>query len=901
MTQETKSPQSEGITAEKKQDTQEATPQGMNDAFAWQPDAPQASTAPPAPSTEKVDFSGAHGTAPIHLAPQAHAVNNGQAKQPKPTTVPSMETSVEIPTQAPAQEVSSMQTSSPIAATSPASFASPASTPETTASATATSVAAPSSAFAQPTPVTGHGTLGAMEATEDRGDGGIKGNEEHAVESPLSLHPQQHVPQSTPQHAAEAMPNAAMPSDQVTAQYAGQAFGQTADHPYAQASNQEAQAQAGQMQDGQAQEEQAEQAEATPDIPMGFAAKTFQHMAKLGPIYLCVFFTLHMLSALMYPSIFYSMELHYLEIFHKMQQAGQWLIPPTHDVLGATFPGYYWFMALVQHIPAPEALFLPILSSLTAFIALCGVYTLGRCCRLENNGAFGGLLLLLSCPLFLIFLHLIGPELLTAGFFCFALALIFRGLTRESAPFSFIFGFIFTALATFTGGFLPLWTVLIASILLVLWRLDIHRAQKLDAVVGFGCMVLLFAAWLVVVILVSQEAKTLDDLMKQAITPFMPPYWPVPMPWTLAFLAIGLVPWICAPLFSPWFSVMATSFKSLKASRKENSGPTWLYLVTLVGIALITLQKQDTLLTALPLLPILGLILGATICNFSKFGSNVFFLLLALLLLICGALLTFISIPATAAHWTGYVSKYTSENISTILQTLPGLPILSGLCILTAALLIKFTQRQWAQGPLLVMAIFSLLAVQPFFIFVAPSLVGPQAKYHTWDSGLGTMLLPNSFPKTKAEHTVGQPLKQNKAPATPAATAPQTPVPASPAPTLSPAIPATPAVPAVPVTPPPTAPAPATPVIPATPDATMPNTSGPSTPAPTTSGQNPEIPTSVAPSPTVPLAVSAIPEIPATAPTLEGNSTNLVRSPLPATYPTATTSTGVPLAAPAAP
>ncbi len=511
-------------------------------------------------------------------------------------------------------------------------------------------------------------------------------------------------------------------------------------------------------------------------LPLGPAAKGFQHMAKWGPLYLCLFFILHMFASLWFPSIFYHMELQYIEVFTKMQQSGQWLIPPATDALGATFPGYFWFMSLVQLIPVPESLFLPILSSLTAFIALSGVYTLGRCCRLENNGAFGALLLLLSCPLFLVFLHLVGPELLTTGFFCFALALIFRGLTQESAPFSFIFGFTFTALATFTGGFLPLWTVLIASILLVLWRLDIHRAHKLDAVVGFGCMVLLFATWLVVVILGSQHADVLHNLMQQALVPFIPPYWPVPTPWALAFLCMGLIPWMAAPLFSPWFAVLKNSFKSLKASRTDNSGPTWLYLVLFVGMALVVLQKSDILSAALPLLPVLGIILGATVCNFSKTGSNVFFLLFAVFLLLCGALLTIISIPSAAPYWSDYVSKFTSKEVTTILQTLPGLPILSGLFILTAALLIKFTQRQSAQGSLLVMALFSVLAVQPFFILISPSLVGTYAKYHSLGGGLGTVLLPESMPQPKLENTVVQPLwKNNSEKKTPEAPAVQTP------------------------------------------------------------------------------------------------------------------------------
>ncbi len=487
-------------------------------------------------------------------------------------------------------------------------------------------------------------------------------------------------------------------------------------------------------------QESSEQKGAQEVIERSFAGKMFDHMAKFAPIYLLFIFIFHTATSVLFPSTYFPSELQHLELFETVKQTKQWLLPPVTDTFGIAYPGYYWLMTLVDLIPMPETLFLPVLSAITAFIAIFSVYIMGACLKLNRNGAFASVLVLLSCPLFVIFLHMAQPEVLTMSFFCLALGLLYRGWTRESAPFAFIFGFVFLALSVLTGGFLPLWVSLIVSIVLIFWRLDIHRAHKLDAVVGFGFLVLCFAVWLVLVILISQHANVLDSIMKDSINPFMPPYWPLPMPWwTLVILACGLIPWIFVPLFSPWFTILKNTLSNLKASRTTNSGPTWLYLSAIVGLVILVLQKNDAPLAALPLLPIFGLILGKTICNFGPRGSNLFFLVFAIFLLVAGIAATVVSIPATAEYWTPYVSAQLAE----ALKNVYGMPIFSALFIIASLVLIRFTKRTQPHGALLVVALFSVLVVQPVVLFVAPSLVGHYTKYH--QKGNGLIPVPDFF------------------------------------------------------------------------------------------------------------------------------------------------------------
>ncbi len=499
-------------------------------------------------------------------------------------------------------------------------------------------------------------------------------------------------------------------------------------------------------------EKKAEEQPAPPEQPlpvMGFAAKAFTHMSKLTPLYLILLFVLHIFASTWLPSVYFPIELAHVEIYTQMQASGQWLIPPVSEALGASLPGYYWFMALVDLLPIPDSIYLSVLSAIAAFIALCGIYALGICTKVGKNATFASGLLLLSCPLFLIFMHMVGPEMLTAGFFSLSTALLFRGWTKDNAPFSFIFGFLFLALATFTGGFLPLWTSLIASLLLILWRGSLHRAHQLDAVIGFGVLVLSFALWLVLSILGSEHATALDGIMIQAITPFTPPYWPIPMPWALLFLGIGLLPWILLPFFASWFSILGKAFSHLKASRTENSGPTWLYLIAVISMAFVVFQKNDALFTVIPLLPIWGVILAKTACHLSRVGSNIYFLLLALCLLVGGICITIMSIPSTALYWTPYLS----EDLARVLSSLKGLPLLSAVFILTALLLVRFTKRTFPEGALMVMALFSVLMVHPMTFFVAPSLVGHAAQLHPLGTGIGT--LPLSIAPHMPVHPVG--------------------------------------------------------------------------------------------------------------------------------------------------
>ncbi len=474
-------------------------------------------------------------------------------------------------------------------------------------------------------------------------------------------------------------------------------------------------------------------------IPLGPADKVFTHLSNypfVTWLFLVLLLAIHCTSSIWLPSVFFTQELHVLEVYNDMQGMAQWLIPPATEHIKTTFPAFYWFMALVDLIPLSDTIFLPLVASLTALMTLTGVYLLALYGGLGKRVSLASALLMLATPSFASLSHMLSPELFSAGLMALSLALLCRGWMSKSAPISFILGFLFLALATMNAGFLPLWTVLISSILFIFWRGTFGRANQLDSVIGFGVLVLIFAAWLVFIIIGGgTQANTLSQLMVHMISPFMPPYWPFEAGWYegLLLLALGLVPWILLPIFASWLQVLKNSFSNLKAARKENAGVAWLYITLVIG-SVFLVRGADTL-SAIILYPVLIVLLAKVLCNLSSTGSNIFFALVAVLALLTGFVSIGLSIPVTASFILGHVPA----SLAKILPAIEGLDIIGGILLITGIVILKFTKRAAPCGALLVFSLFMLLLVQPFTMFLAPSLAGNGANYHALGAGMGVL------------------------------------------------------------------------------------------------------------------------------------------------------------------
>ncbi len=458
-------------------------------------------------------------------------------------------------------------------------------------------------------------------------------------------------------------------------------------------------------------------------VPLSMAEKVFRGMDRVSVLCIFLLFLLHVAASIWFSSGYFHSEQLVVQTFQHMVKEGQWVISPSFDV--TMMPGYYWFMALIALIPMPVGFFLPVLTAASGLVAVMGTYTLAWC--LMPKGKREGVpfvtgLLLLTSPAFMTFGHMVLPEVLTAGLLAFALALLYRGWVSSSGLFCFLSGFIFAALAVFVGGAVPLWVVLCGSLLFTLWRTTFRRAHRPDAVIGFACFVLLFAAWLVVVILLGGEgAASLDTVLLYFIAPFMPPYWPIETDWMSGILlcVILLLPWTLVPIFVNWLTVIGGAVPQLKASRKENAGGAWAWITLTVGCLVLIRQSNMSLQAVIILLPLVAFLLAKALCHLSAKNSRVFFLFVALLLLGVGAVFTFVSVPATASLWVHAVPPLLKDMI---LAT-HGLPFVASVLLVAAVILFKFTRREFARGTLLGIAFFACVLVQSMTVLVIPSFV----------------------------------------------------------------------------------------------------------------------------------------------------------------------------------
>ena len=200
--------------------------------------------------------------------------------------------------------------------------------------------------------------------------------------------------------------------------------------------------------------------------------------------------------------------------------------------------------------------------------------------------------------------------------------------------------------------------------------------------------------------------------------------WPLPAFWWLApaLAVLGLLPWLFVVTGVNWGRVFATSWKTLRASRKENSGSSFLWIALFFSLPLSLLGSG--LAGATPVLCLLAILLGRALVRMGSLGSKFFYLVIALLFLHAGMLLAALHFPVALEWLRTSTSLAIPQQYEALLTSLDALPVLGGLCIVFAVLLARFTRRAWPGGSLLVCTLFAILLAQPAHLWLAPQLAG---------------------------------------------------------------------------------------------------------------------------------------------------------------------------------
>lgn len=568
--------------------------------------------------------------------------------------------------------------------------------------------------------------------------------------------------------------------------------------------------------EGQAPAPQAEAPAAPAAAPVavleaGPAQKTFAVLAKMGPLALLLLLVCQLWPTFLTGGLYCPPEMKLMDTVREALANGQWFAPLHNG--DAQLPVFVWMLAaldlVARMVPQLSAFVWPAGAALGGLACLWGTWALSRAAGFGPQAALASGLILLSSLLFPQLAHFMGPQGLATGLCLLSMAFFCMGWKKEHAWISLPLAFLTSGLAALTGGLLFLILPLLTSLVHLFWTWRIRRAQRLDALAGFLLLLLLGTLWAAAIIFWVQAEGYAQAVSGKFIS--LP--WPLPAFWWLApaLAVLGLLPWLFVVTGVNWGRVFATSWKTLRASRKENSGSSFLWIALVFSLPLSLLGSG--LAGATPALCLLAILLGRALVRMGSLGSKFFYLVIALLFLHAGMLLAALHFPVALEWLRTSTSLAIPQQYETLLTSLDALPVLGGLCIVFAVLLARFTRRAWPGGSLLVCTLFAIILAQPAHLWLAPQL----AEH-------AELKLAAAQPLNAAAPAAPAAVEENAAPAAPEAA--ETAAPETPADTAAPeaapeAAPATESTaPAAPETAAPTEAAPA----PETPEATAPTT-----------------------------------------------------------------------------
>lgn len=455
-------------------------------------------------------------------------------------------------------------------------------------------------------------------------------------------------------------------------------------------------------------------------LEAGPAQKAFAVLAKMGPLALLLLLLCQLWPTFLTGGLYCPPEMKLMDTVREALANGQWFTPLHNG--DAQLPVFVWMLAaldlVARMVPQLSAFVWPAGAALGGLACLWGTWALSRAAGFGPQAALASGLILLSSLLFPQLAHFMGPQGLATGLCLLSMAFFCMGWKKEHAWISLPLAFLTSGLAALTGGLVFLILPLLTSLVHLFWTWRIRRAQRLDALAGFLLLLLLGALWAAAIIFWVQA----EGYAQAVSSKFISLPWPLPAFWWLApaLAVLGLLPWLFVVTGVNWGRVFATSWKTLRASRKENSGSSFLWIALVFSLPLSLLGSG--LAGATPALCLLAILLGRALVRMGSLGSKFFYLVIALLFLHAGMLLAALHFPVALEWLRTSTSLAIPQQYEALLTSLDALPVLGGLCIVFAVLLARFTRRAWPGGSLLVCTLFAILLAQPAHLWLAPQL-----------------------------------------------------------------------------------------------------------------------------------------------------------------------------------
>ncbi len=503
----------------------------------------------------------------------------------------------------------------------------------------------------------------------------------------------------------------------------------------------------------------------------GIAAHCFSCLALAGPLVLIVLWVIQAVPMLRGQQLraVYTLSTHIQSCYLGLEQ-GLAQSP-------ASSPVYTWFVQALGHIPGLDnsmsglaAVFSTEMSApnldtvliqsaavLAALLTVLSTWCLARATGSDRKTAFAAGLVLLTGLACMGLPDAAGADLLATAIATMTSLCLYCGWRKDSAPLWLLCGFTLLALSTLAGGLPALLISVLSSTVFLIWRGTFRRAGARDGAAAFGVMLLLLCAWGMYTGLTDSGR---DILKTQLEANFIFPIqygleakgsraWAVPI--SLCFFWL---PWSIVIIFLPWERV-GSFIRRISSNRMERPGQGWLWCMLLTGIIVYAFLGTVTAAGLLPLLPPLAVLTAQGLLCLGQRRSQVFFLLLAILLALLGLIYAIIAL---------YTLMF--DNPPPILAAiqpvnLPIVPLLLPAIgsILCAFLLAKVVNRSCPEGALLACTCLILLlaAILPGTAGtateqtpvqeIAPIQAVPVApeNWPTTDSGTGS-----SLPKSQA-------------------------------------------------------------------------------------------------------------------------------------------------------
>lgn len=489
-------------------------------------------------------------------------------------------------------------------------------------------------------------------------------------------------------------------------------------------------------------QEGAESAASTQQPPEGEAengvwSALFNGFAKGGPLILLAAMICLAWHDFYRPdnTVYCPPEFRTITAFLHCVAQGSWLTPIGLDNgawIAPQWPGFLWFVGLLAWIPelGASSLLLPVAEFCAAAIAVCAIWWLAHASKFGSRAAFAAGMMALCCPLFAPLPHFMGPGALAAGLMLLALLFFLKGWRKDYSLLFLPLGFIFTALAGLTGGLAHFITPLAASCCFLIWTGKFQRAQRLDALIGFICLLAIIGAWLGVIMIKGENPDYLPGLFGA-----YSPAWPPTRHWWFAIAAgfLGSLPWLLTIFGVSWVRVLGKSGEAVRNSRNSNgSAMIW---TALAIMAVISIWTPNFHAAAVAICSLLLILLGKAFMRMPSAGNRFFFFLAALITTVAGLIIC-------AMHF---------EFSQTWLLEITGLPVpdiarqallhvsaflfIGGILAIGGIIGFYFAKRFCHGGGLLYALLIAILLCQPGRLFVVPELAAdPALPVRTFDA-----------------------------------------------------------------------------------------------------------------------------------------------------------------------